>query len=108
MRDTPAFVYRVAMKAAAELIMKSAGGHSIQALLSDVSQPRPVWPVAALEQEVDYRRVRKFGGLAKPPMHLIKAAFRRSNHGIDHPGIEYASRIVKQFGLGDGCFESTR
>ncbi len=49
-RHAPALVHRIAMKAAADLIVKSARGHSVQSFLRDGLQLRASGPFRAFEQ----------------------------------------------------------
>ena len=107
-RDAPALVNRISVKAAANLIVNTSERHTLKRSLRDVKQIFIARGLIALQQQVNGAGVREFRRVAEAAVRLIELAQRRFNHRIDHACIKCAASAVKNFRFGDGLFERLR
>ena len=71
-RDAPALVNRIAVEAAADLIVDAAESHAFEGAFGNVEQVRIARGLIALEKQVDSACVREFRGLAKAAVLLVE------------------------------------
>ena len=96
------------MESAADLIGEAAGGHAVERFFDDRLQLLAAGPFLALEQQIDYRRVREFRRVAESAVRGVEALYGCIDHRIDDARIEFAARAVKNLRLRDSFFERVR
>src|SRR4029077_884091 len=93
-RDAPAFVHRVTMKAASNLIVHAAERHALESALGDMQEMRVARGLMALEQQIHSARVGKLGRLAEAAMLLVEKMERGFNDCVNGSRIEFAASAV--------------
>ncbi len=108
MRDAPALVDRIAVKATADLVVDAAERHAFERAHGDLQQLGIARRLIAFEQQIDSAGVREFRLVAEAAVRGIELTVRGMEHRIDHARIENAASAVRYFRFGDGFGERVR
>ena len=99
MRDEPALVHRITMKAAAELIVHAAVGHGTQGVERHVEGFFAVGPDVVAQQEIEHHRAGELGRFAETAVIGVKSAAEVLEGGIENGFVRQAGRAGRTFGI---------
>ena len=104
-RNQPALVHRIAVETAGELVIDAAAAHSFECAFHNSKQVLLLGLLVALEQKVERRGMREFGGAAETAVPEIEHLHHGANLLVDNAGIKCAAGAGECLRLGDSLDE---
>ena len=98
-RDAPAFVHRIAVKAAGDLVVHAAGAHFFQRRCGHFQQSRAAAGLMPLQQQVERRWMRKFRRTSKASVARVEHIHDGLDLIVGHARIEFSARACECFRL---------